>query len=234
MVVSELSARPVESIARSKEVRPERLAGMAGLIFTATVLFQNVLRGSGPLNDASQATIVAYYSSHHGSMALLLASFGLGFAALLTFLAGLSARASADSGAAPWARLGLIGGVLIGCTFTLVNVLEAGIDAASSSGASPALLGVLNALYWTAFGINLLPIGTALLGLSQAGVRARLIPRWLGRASLVGGPLLIAGGMGSLAIAQGSHWLLVGLVGFVVWLVFVVTASIGLLRCQAA
>jgi hypothetical protein len=216
-------------------VRPERLAGAAGLLFTATVVFQNLLRGSGPLNDASPAAVAAYYSGHHGSMALLLASFGLGFAALLTFVAGLSARAQTDEPqGAPWARLGLIGGVLIACTFTLVNVFEVGIDAAAVSGASPAVLTVIVTLYWAAFGINLLSIGTALLGLSQAAARARLIPRWLGLAGLLGGPLLIAGGMGSVAIANGSHWLIVGLVGFIVWLVFVITASVALLRCRPA
>ena len=229
MAISEVAAPQVAHASAT----PARLAGAAGLLFAATVVFQNVIRGSGPLNDAASADVVAYYASHHASMGLLLASFGLGFGALMAFLAGLSARAGAEGPkAAAWARLGLIGGVLIGCTFTLVNALEVGIDAAS--GASPALLAVLLRLYWVAFGINLLPIGVALLGLSQAAARAGLIPRWLGWAGLLGGFLLLAGGMGSFAISNGSHWLLVGLIGFIVWLVFVVVSSAGLLRCRAA
>lgn len=231
MAISELASPQMAHAS----VTAERLAGAAGLLFAATVVFQNVIRGSGPLNDAASADVVAYYASHHASMGLLLTSFGLGFGALMAFLAGLSARAGAEGPkAAAWARLGLIGGVLIGCTFTLVNVLEVGIDAASGGGASPALLAMLLRLYWVAFGINLLPIGVALLGLSQAAARAGLIPRWLGWAGLLGGCLLLAGGMGSFAISQGSRWLLVGLIGFIVWLVFVVVSSAGLLRCRAA
>src|SRR5579883_1835778 len=103
MAIAELPAVPQAGAEPVSDIRATRVAGAAGLVFAATVLFQNALRGSGPLNTASHAEVVSYYTSHHSSMGLLLASFGLGFAALLTFVAGLSARCSADNPAsASW------------------------------------------------------------------------------------------------------------------------------------
>jgi hypothetical protein len=57
-----------------------------------------------------------------------------------------------------------------------------------------------------------------------------LIPAWIAVAALPGAACLLTAAAFTVALANGGPWLAVGLAGFIVWLVFVVAASVALLR----
>jgi len=96
--------------------------------------------------------------------------------------------------------------------------------------AVPAVVQALWAVHAAAFGLDLAAIAVALIGLSYAAASVRLIPAWLTIAAWPGAACLLITAVFTVALANGGPWVVVGLAGFVIWLVFVITASVSLLR----
>jgi hypothetical protein len=120
--------------------------------------------------------------------------------------------------------------VVLAGLFALVNIIEIVIAAGPALDGAPGVVGALWAVQAAAFGLNLAAIAIALIGLSRLALSARLIPRALAVAAIPGAACLFAGALGTLVLVKGSPLLYVALVGFLVWGVFVVGSSIGLLR----
>jgi hypothetical protein len=57
-----------------------------------------------------------------------------------------------------------------------------------------------------------------------------LIPAWLAVAAWPGAACLFTAAVFTVALTNGAPLIAVGLAGFLVWLLFVVTASVSLLR----
>jgi hypothetical protein len=57
-----------------------------------------------------------------------------------------------------------------------------------------------------------------------------LIPAWFRVAAWPGAACLFTAAVFTVALTNGGPWVAVGLAGFIVWLVFVVTASVSLQR----
>ncbi len=85
-------------------------------------------------------------------------------------------------------------------------------------------------MHAAAFGLDLAAIAVALLGLSHAAASMQLIPGWLTIAAWPGAACLLIAAAFTVALTNGGLWVAAGLAGFVVWLVFVITASVSLLR----
>jgi hypothetical protein len=125
--------------------------------------------------------------------------------------------------------------VAIAVLFGLVNVLQVTMVSARDVLAnSPELAQVLWTLHNAVFTINLVAVGTALVGFGRAAASARLIPTWMGPVTTIGGGLLIASALPAVAVVEGSPWMAVGLLGFLIWMVFLAFAGIALLRRQPA
>ena len=58
----------------------------------------------------------------------------------------------------------------------------------------------------------------------------RLIPSWLALTAWPGAACLLTASTFTVALANGGPWLAPALAGFIVWVVFVITASVSLLR----
>jgi hypothetical protein len=95
---------------------------------------------------------------------------------------------------------------------------------------SPVVVEALWAVHGAAFGLDLAAIAVALVGLSRAATASALVPGWLGAAVLPGAAFLLIASVFTVALTNGGPWLAVGLVGFVLWLLFMVASSISLLR----
>jgi len=130
-----------------------------------------------------------------------------------------------------WAGAGALGAATVAALFALVNITEIVLTAkAGRLAASPAVVQALWALHAAAFGLDMGAIAVALIGLSRATASAGLIPAWLAAVSWPGAACLLIASVFTVALTNGGPWLAVGLAGFIVWLVFVITASISLLR----
>jgi uncharacterized integral membrane protein len=208
----------------------DRLAGIGGLVFAATLLAQNMIRASGPGFGAAPAQVSAYFLHHRAAALVPLGLFPAEMIALFAFVAAVWARADRED--SRWqASMGTLGAATIAALFAMVNVTEIVLTAkAGRLAASPAVVQALWAVHAGAFGLDLAAIAVALLGLSHAAASMRLIPGWLTVAAWPGAACLLIAAVFTVALANGGPWVAVSFAGFLVWLVFVITASISLLR----
>jgi hypothetical protein len=213
--------------------RDALLAGIGGVVFVMLLVVQNVLKAAtDPSNSASAAQVLRFAHDEAWTVDLLVVTYVIGFPALFLFAGGLTGRSSRLAPAGElWGRLGRSSVAVIAVLFGLINVLQVVLVAARSELAGdPALVSTLWAMHNAVFTLNLLAVGGALLGLGRAATFAQLVPRWIGRLSVVGSLLLAAAAAPAVAEVHGSNVLVLGLAGFVCWLGFVASASIGLLR----
>ena len=197
----------------------DRLAGAGGLVFAAVLVADNVIRASAPGFDAAPAQVSAYFLDHRAAALVPLGLFPAGLLALFPFAAGLWARARREE-SRWWASAGLLGAATIAALFAIVNITEIVLTAkAAQLASSPAVVQALWTLRAAAFGLDLAAIAVALIGLSRAAAAMRLIPSWLALAAWPGAACLLTAATFTVALA-----------GFIVWVVFVITASVSLLR----
>jgi hypothetical protein len=213
--------------------RDALLAGVAGVVFLALLVLQNLLKAAtDPSNTASAAQILHFAHDRAWTVHLLVVTYVIGFPALFLFAGGLARRCSELAPASEvWGRLGRSSVAVIAVLFGLINVLQVVLVAARGElAADPALVSTLWAAHNAVFTLNLLAVGGALVGLGRAATLARLVPSWIGRLSLVGGILLAVAAAPAVAEVHGSKILVLGLAGFVCWLLLLASCSIRLLR----
>jgi hypothetical protein len=214
-----------------------RVAGAGAITFAVTVVAQNIIRGaSAPANGASSADVLTHYADHRAITFVLVATYVLSGIGLITFLGG-AMRRFMDTDRRSWAFAGLVGATGIMALFTIVVGAEQALSVvASGSKPSVAAIEALWALHNSVFTVLDLSIAAALLGLSRAGVAAGITPRAFHRLAPVGAGLLVIGTLAGPAIAAGDAMPLFGLagLGFLVWLAFLVTTGLRLVRSNEA
>jgi hypothetical protein len=215
---------------------PTRLAGIGAIGFAAVVVLQNVIRGgSAPTNDASADEVLAFYADHRSVTFVLVATFVLGGACLALFLGGAMRRMIASSRPA-LAFTGLVGAISVIALFTVVVACEVALSGVAN-GDHPDLsaIGTLFALHNAIFSVLMLAIAVALLGLGRAGVAAGMTPVAFERLAPAGAVLLGVAAMASPAIAVGEAMPVfgIGVLGFAVWLAFLVATGLRLVRTEA-
>ena len=208
----------------------KRLAGTGGLIFAAALLAQNIIRASAPGFGAAPAQVTAYFLHHRAAALVPLGLFPVEMIALFAFVAAVWAMTEGEE--SRWkASVGTLGAATIAALFAIVNITEIVLTAkAGPLAASPAVVQALWAVHAAAFGLDLAAIAVALLGLSYAAASMPLIPAWLTIAAWPGAACLLIAAVFTVALTNGGPWVAVGLAGFIVWLIFVSTASVALLR----
>jgi len=215
-----------------------RMAGAGAITFAVTVLAQNVIRGaSAPANGASAADVLTHYADHRAITFVLVATYVVSGAGLFVFLGGAMSRlvGSARKG---WAYTGLFGAASILGLFTVVVAAEQALSGVATRG-QPNSGGAIEAL-WTlhnsVFSLLDLSIAAALLGLARAGIAAGLTPKAFRRLAPMGAAMLVVGALAGPAISIGDAMPLFGVagVGFVVWLAFVFTTGVRMIRSSEA
>ena len=227
MAIATGAHRPTGTPSRTANF--QRAAGAAGLVFAAILLVQNILRAQAPSLGATPTTVAAYFEHHRAAVLIPLGLFPLGLVCLVAFVAAMWTEADDDRRL--WAHLGALGAAAIAALFWVVNITEIALAAKAASLAStPAVVQALWAIHAGAFGLDLAAIAVTLIGLSRAARSGRLVGPWAAIAALPGAACLLIAATFTVASADGGPWIALGLVGFVTWLVFVVAASIALLR----
>ena len=83
-----------------------------------------------------------------------------------------------------------------------------------------------------ALALTLPAMGATFIGAALATHASGLTRPWQRLLGVAGGSLLILAGAGSLAIADGSPLLFVGLLGLAAWLVWLIVTGLRLIRGQ--
>lgn len=226
------TAEPVAGTVR-RRLDDRRLAAIGAIGFASLVITTNILQGATPALDADAAEVVTYLTDNRARSVFACVAFAIGAPFLLIFASAFSNRLKATGRPedAVWARLGMIGALLIFPTFgfVVVNrlVLLVGTDEIIGT---PELVTLVWRFEMAAFLINALPIAVAILGFGVAGARAGLLPAWF----RIWAP--IAAGVGVLAAAtaiiglEGAPTGYAGIVPFLTWMALLLTAAVRQLR----
>lgn len=211
-------------------VRRDSLAAIGGLVFAAALLAQNIIRASGPGFDAAPGKVVDYFLHHRAAALVPLGMFPVEMIALFAFVAGVWTKADSEQGKW-WASMGALGTATIAALFAFVNIIEIVLTAkAGQLASSPTVVQALWAVRGAAFGLDLAAIAVALIGLSHAAASRQVAPAWLTIAAWPASAALLVAATFTVALTNGGPWIAVGLAGFIVWLIFLITASLSLLR----
>jgi hypothetical protein len=217
-------------VARDSYRSHEWIGGLGGLTFVASVLTQNAIRAGFPPNGAAAPKVIEYYGAHWASTLALAVLYPVGALGLVAFLSvtlsrlvGMGQRVSSIAGA--------FGAAGIVATYTMLVATDLGLAGYIRRGAAdPAAVGAMWTLHTAVFGVLLTSIGLAVGGLGVACASAGQLPGWWKRLSLAGGLLLLSAAATAPAIIDGGPTIWIGLAGFAVWLGFVVSESVVLLR----
>ncbi len=211
-----------------------RLVGAAAIAFAVSVAMENAVYGfpAAPTFGAPIEEVLAYYAANRGSVAIATGVVALSLPLLLVFVTGLHGLVERRGGAgADWSRLAVAAGATLSAVLVLVNALQIGLALAAGglAGPTPAFELVWQ-VHAAAFALALPTLGITSIGAALAAHASGLTPAWQRLLGLVGGSLLLAAGVGNLAIADGSALLFVGLAGFAAWLVWLLATGVRLVR----
>ena len=227
------TAREHTTPARSPFVQG-RLVGLAAIALAVSVVLENaVLAGTdAPAYGTPIEDVLAYYAANRDAIAVASGVVALSLPLLLVFVTALHGLVERRGGeGADWSRLAVAAGAALSAVLVLVNVLQVGHALSAGSLAEPTPpfeLGWL--VHAAAFAFALPMLGVTFIGAALGAHASRLTPPWQRPLGLVGGGLLLAAGVGNLAIADGSALIVVGLLGFAAWLIWLLAIGVRLIR----
>src|SRR3954464_12229641 len=230
-----VSEAATPAVAAGNRVSTTRIVGAAAVALAASVVVQNAVFFVGP-EAPTYATplgeVLAYHAENRGVVAVAVGLEAVILPLLLLFVTGLHGLVERRGGAgADWSRLAVAAGATLSAIFVLVNVLQIGLALSAGGLAEPTpAFGLVWQIHAAAFALALPMLGTTCIGSALAAHASGLTPAWQRLLGMVGGSLLLAAGLGNLAIADGSPLIFVGLLGFVAWLVWLLATGVRLVR----
>ncbi|SFI52892.1 MULTISPECIES: hypothetical protein [Microbacterium] len=212
----------------------DRLVGASAIAFAVLWVIENVVFAvtGAPSYSAPMEDVVAYYAANSSAVAVISGLVALYLPLLLVFVTGLHGLVTRHGGAgADWSGLAVAAGATLTAVFVLFNITQIGLTLSADALSAPtAAFELVWRMHAAAFGFVLPMLGTTFLGASVAAHVSGLTPGWQRVLGLVGGTLLLAAGLGSLAIAGGSTLIFVGLLGFAGWVVWLLVTGVRLLK----
>ncbi len=213
------------AVAAEPDVR--RIAALGGFGFAACVLAENALRGAAPIGGASAAEVSDYYGTHLMGVTIASGLFVIALPCILVWSAGLRQVFRAQ----PIGKAGVGGIYAMTALFSAVVALDATLASLIDAGRLTSDgVTIVAGLHDGAFVLNEALLGTLFLLLSVGATRHPELPRWIGPFGLVGASMLLVAVIGVVPVVGGAPIGLLGAVGFLFWLVWVVAVSISMRR----
>jgi hypothetical protein len=214
-----------------------RVVGAAAIALAASLVIENaVVLAASPTYGAPIKEVLAFHAEHRGSVAIAVGLEVLNLPLLLGFLTGLHGLVGRRGGAGvDWSRLAVAAGATFSAVFAFYAVLWDGVVLSAGKLAEPSPVFELAwHMHAAAFALALPALGTTFIGAALATHATRLTPRWQLLLGVAGGGLLLAAGAASLAIADGSALLFVGVAGYFAWMVWLLATGVRLVRARTA
>ncbi|MDJ0924559.1 MAG: hypothetical protein QNJ77_08360 [Acidimicrobiia bacterium] len=213
-----------------------RIGGFCGLAFAAGVLLQNaVLLAGNPLPDASLDEIQSFYVDGAGRISVAVGLVALNIVFLVLFGSAVSRKLASSRGSEIAARAALAGIVLLGGAFLVTTFLQAVLVARVEALAAAGQLQMIWDLHTAAFAMSGSGLGVTLAALSAGALMTdSVVPRWTALLGFFGAVCVIAAGALVVSTIEGGPGIWLQLAGFGTWLIWLVAASLRLLRGEAA
>ena len=228
MTAATASHRPATDPDMSR--RAVALGGAGGLLFAATIVAAAIVEGAaGVAADASADEIADLVTADrwvtHSSAVL----YVLGAIGIFPYLATMWDRYRERDGLA--VRAGVLAFAVLGALFgSQLAVLVALTATAERLAGSPEILEGFWALSNALFAFNQCFLAVVLAGLAHAATSDRLVPRWFRPAGLIGAALLLVVPLGAVRSTDTGDLIAIGGLGFLIWIVFLVTSGTALIR----
>ena len=212
-----------------------RYGGTAGLVFIAALIADLVVTSGIPVNQNDSAAKIAAQLSQHSDRLVAVACVCVVYAAaFLTYAWKLFCYLREGSqGRQSVAMLVLVGAVLMVACHALSDVAITGLLGGKvASYAAKDDPGLSYMLYLLTFAISSLGdvFGSVfMLAAGDLALRGRLLPRWLGYVAIVSAVGLFVQGFG-LGGVIGDFGLMFDLIGFGLFMIFVVGSSVTMLQ----
>lgn len=153
----------------------------------------------------------------------------LGVVGIFPYLATMWSRYRERDGLA--VRAGVLAFAVLGALFGSQLAVLVSLTATSERLAdSPAILEALWGLRNVLFAFSQCFLAVVLAGLTHAATSDRLVPRWFRPAGLIGAALLLVIPLGAVPSTHTGDLIAIGGLGFLIWVVFLVTSGTALIR----
>ncbi|GIG66133.1 DUF4386 family protein [Phytomonospora endophytica] len=209
-----------------------RSHGLAGVGFAALIVLGNaVLVPAGmPVTGTETGEVLAFFAGERTAVGLAAALTPLTWVLAALFGAG-AVRALWDAEherRQAWALAGLAGLILQNALFAVVIAIRLALASTEhSEDAARALWSLHDAV----FTLNGTFLALAMVGLSLAGLRAGLIPRWHAALGMTGAALqFTSASLAALVIDHAGPLGLIGLTGWLLWVVWIAAYGLTLAR----
>jgi hypothetical protein len=227
-----MSAADATMTSTSTRALRERVVGATAIALAASMVIQNAMFGwaNAPGYGDPIKEVLAWHQQNRVVVAIAVGQEALHLPLLLGFLSGLHGLVLRRGGSgAVWSRLAVAAGATFSAVFSLYAVLWIGAVLSADKLVEPSPLFELTwQMHAAAFAFALSALGATFIGTALAAHSCRLTPPWQRQLGVAGGGLLLAAGASSLAIADGSALLFVGLPGLAAWLVWLFTTGVRL------
>jgi hypothetical protein len=215
-----------------------RVVGATAIALAVSMAIQNVMFGwaGAPGYGDPIEEVFTWHAQNRVVVAIAVGQEALHLPLLLGFVTGLHGLVGRrGGGGADWSRLAVAAGATLAAVFALYSVLWIGavLSVGELTEPSPAFE-IAWQMHAAAFALALPALGTTFIGAALAAHSSRLTPPWQRLLGVAGGGLLLAVGAASLAIADGSALLFVGLPGLAAWLVWLLATGVRLVRAPTA
>jgi hypothetical protein len=213
--------------AQSRGLSQGLIGGIAGLGFAAGVILQNgVLMAGSPLPGAPLDEVARFYSDPGGRVMIATGWVAINAAFILTFLSVITSRLQESADSAVWGRVAYAGGISLLTIFAIGASMQAVlVTRISELETNQAILGLLWAMHSGSFAMSMVALGVTLLALSIGALATPFV-------GMLGGVLLLSGGAFAFNVIDGGPALFMGFAGFGMWVVWLITASIRMLRTE--
>jgi hypothetical protein len=213
----------------------ERYAWVAGIVFVIALVAESVVATGVGLTQNDSATKIANALHDHREQQLVIAYLSVVYAtAFLIYLCSLYNLLRGDTGQPRiLALLVVVGGVLFAALHAVSDIGITGLLGAKlASFGSQHDPGIAYALYLITYALDSVGDVFGSLGAFATGllvINSGVLPRWLGWVSILVGILFFLQGFG-LGGVIASFGLVLDLIGFLLFLIFVLVSSVILLR----
>lgn len=204
------------------DARWERYAALGGFLFVILGLVGAFLPGAPPATDASTADITKFFNDH--TTAIEIAQFigGLSVIALAWWFGSLFRRMRAAEGGNPRLSIVAILGLAFGGTMVLISgaILSAAAMRIGEIGDGSHVLFTMASVILATSPFGVIAFLSAVCALN---LRTEMFPKWTSWLGYVAAVLFLVGSIGSAT--DGAAVNTMGLIGFLVWSVWIVVLS---------
>ena len=229
-----MSEAATPAMAVGNRVPTTRIVGVVALAYAASMIVQNAVFAVTGAPDYSDplGVVLTYHAENQGALAVTSGLEAMNMVLLLLFVTALHGLVQRRGGAgADWSRLAVAAGATLSALFALTIATHIAVVLAADVLAEPTpAFELMWQLHAATFALALPALGATFIGAALATHASGLTRPWQRLLGVAGGSLPILAGLGSLAIADGSPLLFVGVLGLATWLVWLIVTGLRLIR----